>query len=179
MRSIECVLPITRNQRVRVLRYLLDSVLACAGSLLVTGVLFVFHLFPVSDTIAIVYLPVVLALAIVRGRYAAILSAVVTSLSLAYFTIPPLASSSVYRLEEWIELSIYLIVAILFGLLATMLRERERDVRARASELIATFEAMTEGVSICDARGKIRYINPAYRSLLALDEDVDPALLQL
>ena len=179
MRTIERVLPIKRKHTARALRYLLDSLLACAGSLLVTGILWVFHLSPNNDFILVVYLPVVLALAIVRGRYAAILSAMVTSLALAYFTILPLASSFVYHLEELIELSIYLIVAILVGLLATMLRERERDVRARASELIATFEAMTEGVSICDVRGEIRYTNAAYRSLLALEEEADPSLLQL
>jgi PAS domain-containing protein len=37
---------------------------------------------------------------------------------------------------------------------------------------------MTEGVIICDARGDFRYTNAAYRSLLALEEDADPTLLQ-
>jgi PAS domain S-box-containing protein len=53
------------------------------------------------------------------------------------------------------------------------------EAEARAAELSATFEAMTEGVSVCDARGEIRYTNAAYRSLLALEEDFDPSLLQL
>ncbi len=87
MRTIERVVPIKRNQ---MLRYLLDSVLACAGSLLVTGVLFVFQLYPRIPNIWIPYLLVVMGLAIVRGRYAAILSAVVAFLSLDYFIIPPL-----------------------------------------------------------------------------------------
>jgi len=179
MSTLERVLPIKRNQIARISRFLLDSVLACAGSLLVTGVLFVFHLFPASDAITIVYLPVVLALAIVRGRYAAILSTMVTSLSLAYFTIFPLNSPFVYRLEEWIELFSFLIVAILVGHLAATLRQRERDAQARASELSATFEAMAEGVIVCDARGESRYTNPAYRSLLELEEDADPSVLLL
>jgi PAS domain S-box-containing protein len=53
------------------------------------------------------------------------------------------------------------------------------EADARAAELSATFEAMTEGVSVCDARGEIRYTNAAYRSLLALEEDPDPSLLFL
>ncbi len=53
------------------------------------------------------------------------------------------------------------------------------EADARAAELSATFEAMTEGVSVCDARGEIRYTNAAYRSLLALEEDPDPSLLAL
>jgi PAS domain S-box-containing protein len=53
------------------------------------------------------------------------------------------------------------------------------EAEARAAELSAIFEAMTEGVSVCDARGEIRYTNAAYRSLLALEEDTDPSLLLL
>ncbi len=53
------------------------------------------------------------------------------------------------------------------------------EAEGRAAEMSAIFEAMTEGVSVCDARGEIRYTNAAYRSLLALEEDADPSLLQL
>jgi PAS domain S-box-containing protein len=53
------------------------------------------------------------------------------------------------------------------------------EAEARAAELSAVFEAMTEGVSVCDARGEIRYTNAAYRSLLGLEEDTDPSVLQL
>jgi len=53
------------------------------------------------------------------------------------------------------------------------------EAEGRAAELSATFEAMTEGVSVCDARGEIRYTNAVYRSLLALEEDPDPSLLAL
>jgi PAS domain S-box-containing protein len=53
------------------------------------------------------------------------------------------------------------------------------EAGARAAELFATFETMTEGVSVCDVRGEIRYTNPAYRSLLALEEDANPSLLHL
>jgi len=352
MRTIEHVLPIKRNQKVRVLRYLLDSVLACAGSLLVTGVIVVFHLYPAIPNISIVYVLVVLALAIVRGRYAAILSAVVAFLSLAYFIVPPLYTFAVYRIEEWIMLFIFLIITLLTAQLAAALRERaeqadrreretrqlsevvrassreaeaararlydflmqapaamtilrgpehriefvnplglrirgradlvgktareatpelveqgilaimdevymtgtpfvgtefpvwidrrgdgvleeayynfvyqplrtaqgeiegilvhsvavteqvlarhrveelnrqleaekdalrqaEREAQARTAELEAIFEAMTEGVIVCDARGDVRYTNAAYRSLMALEEDTDPSLLQL
>jgi len=338
MRTIEHVLPIKRHQIDRVLRYLLDTLLACVGSLLVTAVIVVFHLYPAIPNISIVYVLVVLALAIVRGRYAAILSAVVAFLSLAYFIVPPLYTFAVYRLEEWIMLFIFLIIALLTAQLAAALRERaeqadrrERETRqlsevvrassreaeaararlydflmqapaamtilrgpehriefvnpmvlrisgradlvgktareakpeleeqgvlaildevyttgtpfvgtecpvrvdrrgdgvleevyynlvyqplrtaqgdiegilvhsvvvteqvlarrrveelnrqleARTAELEATFEAMTDGVIVCDARGEIRYTNPAYRSLLALEGDADHQLLQL
>src|SRR5258708_35213736 len=139
MSTLERVLPIKRNQMARVLRYLLDSVLACAGSLLVTGVIFVFPLYPGIPNISIVYLLVVLALAIVRGRYAAILSAVVASFSFAYFIVPPLYSFSLYRIEEWLAFFIFLIAAILNRPLPGAFRERaeQADRPDRATRLIS------------------------------------------
>ncbi len=59
------------------------------------------------------------------------------------------------------------------------LRQIEQEAQARTAELEATFEAMTEGVIVCDARGEVRYTNAAYRSLMALEADFDPSLLQL
>jgi PAS domain S-box-containing protein len=59
------------------------------------------------------------------------------------------------------------------------LRHAEQEAQARAAELEAILEAMTDGVIVCDARGEIRYTNPAYRSLLTLEEDADPSVLLL
>ena len=142
MSTLERVLPIKRNQMARVLRYLLDSVLACAGPLLVTGVIFVFHLYPGIPNISIVYLLVVLALAIVRGRYAAILSAVVASFSFAYFIVPPLYSFSLYRIEEWLAFFIFLIAAILTGQLTVALRERAEQANRRERETRLLYEVV-------------------------------------
>jgi PAS domain S-box-containing protein len=187
MPTIDYVLPITKTQMARVLRYLLDSVLACAGPLLVTGFILVFHLHPLIPSITILYLLVVVALAIMRGRYAAILSAVVAFFSFDYFIVPPLSTLFASRLEEEIDLFMFLIVAMLTGHLTAALREREQQAhrqaeqesQARASELTAIFEAMTEGVIVCDARGEIRYTNAAYRSLMALEDHADPSVLSL
>jgi PAS domain S-box-containing protein len=144
MRAIERVLPITRNQRVQVLRYLLDSALACVGSLLITGVILVFHLHPLIPNITILYLLVVLGLAIARGRYAAFLSAVVAFLSLAYFIVPPLYNVFLYRIEEEIKLFIFLIVALLIGHLAVALRERTAQATCRECEMCQLSEVVRE-----------------------------------
>jgi PAS domain S-box-containing protein len=56
--------------------------------------------------------------------------------------------------------------------------QAQQEAEARAAELAATFEAMTDGVVICDARGEFRYTNAAYRSLLALEDDTDLSVLQ-
>ncbi len=58
------------------------------------------------------------------------------------------------------------------------LRQAKQEAEARAAELSATFEAMTDGVAVCDARGDFRYTNAAYRSLLALEANADPSVLQ-
>jgi PAS domain S-box-containing protein len=58
-------------------------------------------------------------------------------------------------------------------------RQAQQEAEVRAAELSAVFDAMTEGVYVCDARGEIRYTNPAYRSLLGVEEDADPSLLIL
>jgi PAS domain S-box-containing protein len=57
--------------------------------------------------------------------------------------------------------------------------QSQREAEARAAELSTIFEAMTETVIVSDARGEIRYANAAYRSVLAVEEDADPSVLQL
>src|SRR6266699_1460837 len=133
MPTIEHVLPIKSNQMFRVLQYLLDSLLACAGSLLVTGVIFLVGALLTSQ----------LAGAL-RER----------------------AEQANRRERETRQLS-------------EVVRATSREAQARTAELEAIFEAMIETVIVSDARGEIRYTNPAYRSTLALEEDADPSLLLL
>jgi len=57
--------------------------------------------------------------------------------------------------------------------------QAQQEAEARAAELCAIFEAMTDGVFVCDARGEIHYTNAAYRALLALEEHADPSVLTL
>jgi two-component system sensor histidine kinase KdpD len=134
MRTVEHVLPIKGNEASRWQRYLLDTLLACAGSLLVTAIIFIFHLYPRIPNISIVYLLVVLALASTRGRYAPILAAVVAFLSFDFFIVPPLYTFVIYRIEEWIALFVFLIDAILTGQLTVALRERAEQASRRERE---------------------------------------------
>jgi K+-sensing histidine kinase KdpD len=142
MRTTERVLPIKREQVARVLGYLLDTLLACVGSLLVTAVIVVFHLYPVIPDIAIVYLLVVLALAVTRGRYAALLSAVVAFLAMEYFIVPPLYDFLPERPEEWIALLIFLIVALLTGQLTAALNKRTEQANRRERETRQLYQAL-------------------------------------
>jgi two-component system, OmpR family, sensor histidine kinase KdpD len=134
MSTIEHVLPIERNHVFLLQRYLLDSVLACVGSLLITDIIYTFHLYPRIPNISIVYLLVVLALASTRGRYAAILASLVAFLAFDYFLVPPLYVFTINRVEEWIALFVFLVTAILTSQLAVALRERAEQASRRERE---------------------------------------------
>jgi two-component system sensor histidine kinase KdpD len=114
--------------------YLVDSLLAIAGSLLITCLIAVFHLYPKIPNISLVYLLIVLALASTRGLYAAILASVVAFLSFDFFLVPPLYTFSIYRFEEWLALFIFLTTAIITGELASIMRQRAEQASRRARE---------------------------------------------
>jgi two-component system sensor histidine kinase KdpD len=134
MSTVEHVLPVEAHKALPWQRYLLDSLLACAGSLLVTAIIYAFHLYPRIPNISIVYLLVIIGLASIRGRYAAILAAVVAFLSFDYFIVPPLYTFVIYRVEEWIALFVFLVDALLTSQLAVSLRERVDQAARRERE---------------------------------------------
>lgn len=134
MSTIEHVLPVEAQGQFPWLRYLFDSVLALSGAMLVTGIIYLFQLYPRIPNISIIYLLVVLALASTRGRYAAILASLVAFLSFDYFLVPPLYVFTINRVEEWIALFVFLVTAILTSQLAVELRERAEQSRRREHE---------------------------------------------
>jgi two-component system sensor histidine kinase KdpD len=134
MSTVEHVLPADAYYAFPWPRYLLDSLLACAGSLLVTGIIYALRLYPRIPNISIVYLLVVLALASTRGRYASILASLVAFLSFDFFLVPPLFVFTINRVEEWIALFTFLVTAILTSQLAVSLSERAREASRRERE---------------------------------------------
>ena len=71
-------------------RYLIDSLMAVGGVVVVTGIIYAYHLYPTIPNISLVYLLLILLLATTRGRYAAIVAAVVAFLAFDFFLVPPL-----------------------------------------------------------------------------------------
>jgi two-component system, OmpR family, sensor histidine kinase KdpD len=134
MSTVEHLLPIGRSKTRYWYEYLLDSVLAVVGAMLVTGIIAVFQLYPRIPNISIVYLLVVLALASLRGRYAAILASLVAFLSFDFFLVPPLYVFTINRIEEWIALFVFLVTAILTSQLAVTLRLRAEEASRRERE---------------------------------------------
>jgi two-component system sensor histidine kinase KdpD len=134
MSTIDLALPGKAHRFFPWRRYLLDSLLALGGAMLLTMIMFVFGLYPRIPNISIVYLLVVLALASTRGRYASILASLVAFLSFDFFLVPPLFVFTINRVEEWIALFVFLVTAILTSQLAVALRERALEASRRERE---------------------------------------------
>jgi two-component system, OmpR family, sensor histidine kinase KdpD len=136
MSTAEHILPLETEARTMFSwrRFLLDSLLAFAGAMLITMIIYVFHLYPRIPNISIIYLLVVLALASTRGRYAAIIASLVAFFSFDYFLVPPLYVFTINRIEEWIALFVFLVTALLTSQLAVALRERAEQSSRRERE---------------------------------------------
>ena len=120
------------------MRYLLDSLLALVGILLVTSCIALFALYPRIPNISIIYLFVVLLLATTRGQYAAIFAAITAFLSFDFFIVPPLYTFTMYQPDEWVALFVFLATAILTSHLAVKLRDRaaQASLRERQTRLL-------------------------------------------
>lgn len=140
MASVTHFPPIGAREGPRWRQYLIDSILASAGALVITGIIAVLHLYPRIPNISITYLLLVLALASTRGRYSAVLASVVAFLAFDFFLVPPLYMFTINRVEEWLALFVFLATAILTGQLASALRERAEQAARRERETRILFE---------------------------------------
>ena len=123
-------------------KYLYDSLLATAGSLLITGIFALLHLYPLIPNISILYLLIILGLASTRGRYAAILASIVAFLSFDFFLIPPLYVFTIAHAEEWVALFVFLVTALLTGQMASTLRYQAQEAQRRERETHILYELM-------------------------------------
>lgn len=123
-------------------QYGIESLIAVVGSMLVTGIIYVLHLYPTIPNISILYLLVILWLASTRGRYAAILASLVAFFSFDYFLVPPIFKFTINRIEEWLALFVFLVTALLTSQLAVMLRQRAEEANRREREARILYELM-------------------------------------
>src|SRR5215471_12451296 len=77
--------------------YLIDSLMAVGGVAVVTMVIYAYHLYATIPNISLVYLLLILLLATTRGRFAAVVAAVVAFLAFDFFLVPPLYTFVIYR----------------------------------------------------------------------------------
>jgi K+-sensing histidine kinase KdpD len=140
MQAIERIPQLPALTQKRWQYYLIDTLLAVVGALLVTIIIYAFRLYPAIPNISIVYLLVIMVLASTRGRYAAILCAIIAFLSFDFFLTLPLYSFTIAHSEEWLALFVFLAVALLTSQLATVMRESVEESRLRERETRILYE---------------------------------------
>jgi two-component system, OmpR family, sensor histidine kinase KdpD len=140
MSTVDYFQVLKRNVEIFRRQYLLDTILASLGTLLITTGIFIWHLYPRIPNISIIYLLMVIGLASTRGRYSAVLASIVASLSFDFFIVPPLYKFTMYRPEEWIALFVFLIDAILTSQLTAALRTRVTTSLRREQETRAFYD---------------------------------------
>ncbi len=89
--------------------------------------------------ISLIYLSVVLALGMMVGRGPLIVAATISALSWDYFFIPPRYTFYVGKLEDFLTLGIYFIVAMTMGNLMARLRLREHVLMSREERVAAVY----------------------------------------
>jgi len=122
-------------------RYLVDSLMAVGGVVVITVIIYAYHLYPTIPNISIVYLLVILLLATTRGRYAALVAAVAAFLAFDFFLVPPLFTFVISRWEEWIALFIFLATALITSQLTTQARQSAEQARLREREARILYES--------------------------------------
>jgi two-component system, OmpR family, sensor histidine kinase KdpD len=140
MSSITSLQPIEARVASSWQRYLYDSLLAIAGSLLITGLIALLHLYPLIPNISILYLLIILGLASTRGRYAAIIASIAAFLSFDFFLVPPLYVFTIAHAEEWVALFVFLVTALLTGQMASTLRHQAQEAQRRERETHILYE---------------------------------------
>jgi K+-sensing histidine kinase KdpD len=141
MRAIEQIPQLPAPAERHWQRYLIDSLMAAGGALVVTGIIYAFHLYPTIPNISMVYLLLILLLATTRGRYAALVAAVVAFLAFDFFLVPPLYTFVIARWEEWIALFVFLATALITSQLTTQTRQSVEQARLREREARILYEA--------------------------------------
>ncbi|MGH2493695.1 MAG: sensor histidine kinase [Ktedonobacteraceae bacterium] len=158
MRQLEYLPPLYVGDKARWKRYSSDSILAIVGALLITGIIFVFKLYPRIPNISVAYLFIVLALASTRGMIAAVIASLVAFLSFDFFLVPPLYTFSIGKVDEWLALFIFLATAITTGQLASALRQRAEQARRREREARILYELLRDTNREEDLERQLRII---------------------
>src|SRR5579864_1078595 len=106
------------------------------------------HLYQRIPSVSLIYLLVIIALASARGRYAAILAALLASFAFDFFIVPPLYTFGYTRLEDLLDPLVFLVAAILAGSLTATLRRRAEQARGREREVRQLSEHAQELASL-------------------------------
>lgn len=123
-------------------RYVVDTLLALGSIILLTGLIFLLHIYPGVPDSFLVYLLAVLGLAGLRGLYASLLASFLAFFSFDFLFISPLYSLTVSKFADVLTLIAFLFTAILTSQLTSLLRQRARDARHREQEMRMLYDIL-------------------------------------
>jgi two-component system sensor histidine kinase KdpD len=99
---------------------------------LATGVVAALHKTAPAAGLGIVYLLAVLAIAIRRGEIPALITSVLSVLTLNFLFVPPVHRLAISHTQDFVELVVLLIAAVVVGRLAAIARQRTAEAEDRA-----------------------------------------------
>ena len=134
MSRVEALLTLKPKEELNWNRYILDSLLALGSIFLLTGMIWLFHLYQIIPDSFLVYLLAILSLASLRGLYAALLASFVAFFSFDVFFVPPLYTLSVAKFEDVLTLIVFLVTAIMTSQFASILRQQAEEATRRERE---------------------------------------------
>jgi signal transduction histidine kinase len=139
----------------------------------VAGVTWLVQLFPSFQFQAVLVILVVLVVALTWGVGPSLLATLVGGALLVYLLLPPTFSPVMARIEDILELFIYLCVGFVVSLLTSQAQHARRAAERMRRRLDTIQQAMTDAVMVYDAEGQLVLWNAAAEQLLPPQQTVD------
>ena len=101
-----------------------------------------------TATVALVQLLVVVLVATSLRRRAAITASILAALSFNFFFLPPYYTLSIYEVQDWIAMLVFLVVAVMVGHLSAMSNRRRAEAECLYQELEDAFEKASQAEAL-------------------------------
>jgi two-component system sensor histidine kinase KdpD len=111
--------------------YLFEGAQAIGLALLLTGIIYAFHLYPRIYNIFLLYLLAVLLMALRYGLYAAVILAIASFACIDFFFVVPFYTFAIKQFEEALSLLVFLATAIITGYLSSALCRNLKETQNR------------------------------------------------
>lgn len=150
---------------------------------LVTGISLLLQPFVGYQAIGLIELFAVLMIAAYVGRGPAILAAAASAISWDVLFIPPLGTLTISRLEDFIVLGMYFVIALFAGNLTARIRQQEQQARRHAERTMALYTLArhtSTAVNMDDVlRGAVDEIQQVFNAEVAVFLSMNDDMLAL